>query len=45
MAGGTRRRLAPRQRNKDIRIKAIADNFDNYTIIDYLTTLSYCVGK
>ena len=28
-----------------IRIKAIVDNFDNYTIIDYLTALSYWVGK
>ena len=45
MAGGTRRRQAARQRNKDIRIKAIVDNFDNYTIIDYLTALSYWVGK
>ena len=35
IAGGIRRRQAPRRRNKDIRIKAIVDNFDNYTIIDY----------
>ena len=41
MAGGTRRRQAPRRRNKDIRIKAIVDN---YTIIEYLTVLSYWVG-
>ena len=34
MAGGTRRRQAPR------RIKAIVDNFDNYTIIDYLLNSS-----
>ena len=34
MAGGTRRRQAPHQRNKDFRIKAIVDNFDNYTSID-----------
>ena len=47
MAGGTRRRQVPRRRNKDIRIKAIVDtdNFDNYTIIDYLTALSYWVRK
>ena len=45
MAGETRRRQAPRRRNKDIRIKAIVDNFDNYTIIDYLTALSYWVVK
>ena len=45
MAGGTRRRWAPCRRNKDIRIKAIVDNFDNYTIIDYLTALSYWVDK
>ena len=45
MAGGTRRRQAPGRRNKDIRIKAIVDNFDNYTIIDYLTALSYWVRK
>ena len=37
------RRQAPRQRNKGIRIKAIVDNFDNYTIVDNL--LSYWVGK
>ena len=29
----------------DIRIKAIVDNFDNHTIIDYLTALSYWVGQ
>ena len=45
MAGGTRRRQAPHRRTKDIRIKAIVDNFDNYTIIEYLTALSYWVGK
>ena len=45
MAGGTRRRQAPHRRNKDIRIKAIVGNFDNYTIIDYVTALSYWVGK
>ena len=28
-----------------IRMKAIVDNFDNHTIIDYLTALSYWVGK
>ena len=36
------RRQAPCQRNKDIRIKAIVDNFDNYT---NLTALSYWEGK
>ena len=41
MAGKTRRRQVPCQRNNGIRIKAIVDNFDNYTIIDYLTALSY----
>ena len=30
-----------RIRNKDIRIKAIVDNFENYTIIEYPTALSY----
>ena len=45
IAGGTRRRQAPHQRNKDIRIKAIVDNFDNYAITDYLTAFSYLVGK
>ena len=29
----------------DIRMKAIVHNFDNHTIIDYLTALSYWVGK
>ena len=32
MAGGTRGRQAPRQRNKDVRIKVIVDNFDNYRL-------------
>ena len=41
MAGWTRRRQAPHRRNKDFEIKAIADNFNNYTITDYLTALSY----
>ena len=46
MAGGTRRRQAPRWRNKDIWTKAIiVDNFDNYTTTDYLTAFSYWVGK
>ena len=40
MAEETRRQV-PCQRNNGIRIKAIVDNFDNYTIIDYLTALSY----
>ena len=38
MAGGTRRRQAPCG-------KAIVNNFDNYTIIYYLTALGYWVGK
>jgi len=39
LPGETRRRQAPCRRNKHIRIKAIVDNFDNYTITDYLTAL------
>ena len=42
MAGGSRRRQAPHQRNKD---KAFAENFNNFTISDYLAALRYLVGK
>ena len=41
MAGGTRKRLAPHRRNKD----NCAENFNNHTIVDYLTALGYGVGK
>jgi len=42
MAGGTRRRQALHQRNKTL---AIANNFDNYTIVDCLIALSCILGR
>ena len=41
MVSATGGAMNTRIRNKDIRIKAIVDNFENYTIIEYPTALSY----